>query len=165
MRLQKSKTAGSRTLVTKVSQKAKTRKTATRAKAPTGAREGWTRGLVNRKPVPQEPQRQPVYMKAVEPPSTAFVFLPCSLIGPDGKERPGWEMRVGDMMFGRADSRETLIAYYSRLHEPLPSGHWRERTWQQQKRKPMEPQNYAAREAQTENDFPLDDMVAEDDEE
>ena len=86
-------------------------------------------------------------------------------MGPDGKERPSWEMRVGDMMFGRADSRETLLAYYSRLHEPLPSGHWRERTWQQQKRKPVVSQKDAARDEDEEGDFDLNDMTAEDGEE
>jgi len=165
MRLQKSKTTESRTLVAKVGQKAKTRKAATRAKATTGEREAQARGLVNRKPVSQERQRQPVYVKAAEPPPSAFVFLPCSLMGPDGKERPGWEMRVGDMMFGRADSRESLMAYYSRLHEPLPSGHWRERTWQQQKRKPTVAQKDAARDEEEEGDLDLDDMTAEDGEE
>src|SRR5262245_932491 len=108
MRLQKSKTAESRVRVAKVGQKVQTRKTATRAKATTREREGQARGLVNRKPASQELQRQPVYVKA-EPPPSAFVFLPCSLIGPDGKERPGWEMWVGDMMFGRADSKESLM--------------------------------------------------------
>ena len=166
MGLQKSKTAESRMLVAKVSQKTKTRKTATRVKATSGERGGWVRGLVQRKPVTQELQRQPVYVEAAEPQASAFVFLPCSLRGPDGKERSGWEMWVGDMMFGRADSKETLMAYYSRLHEPLPSGHWRERTWQQQKRRPtVSRRGDVHDEEDEEGEFDLDDMVVEDNEE
>jgi hypothetical protein len=164
MRLQKNKTAESRMLIAKVGRKAKTRKTATRMKTTVGERGGRIPGLGNRKPLPQEPQRQPAHMKAPSP-STAFVFLPCSLVGPDGKERPGWEMWVGDMMFGRADSQESLMAYYSRLHEPLPSGHWRERTWQQHKRRPTVSQKDVAREDEEEGDFELDDMAVEDGEE
>jgi hypothetical protein len=34
------------------------------------------------------------------------------------------------MMFGRADSKETLLNYHRRLYEPLPSGHWKDRAWQ-----------------------------------
>ena len=56
-------------------------------------------------------------------------FTRCTLVGPDGTQRPGWEMWVGKTLFGRADSKETLLQYYARLHEPMPSGHWRERSW------------------------------------
>jgi hypothetical protein len=56
-------------------------------------------------------------------------FARCTLVGPDGTERPGWEMWVGQTLFGRADSKETLLQYYARLSEPMPSGHWRERSW------------------------------------
>ncbi|MCS6927537.1 MAG: hypothetical protein NZ578_16730 [Candidatus Binatia bacterium] len=65
---------------------------------------------------------------------TTPTLSPCSLFGPDGKERPAWELRVGDILFGRADSKESLLAYYARLHEPMPSGHWRERSWQPPRR-------------------------------
>ncbi|MEW6298733.1 MAG: hypothetical protein AB1671_13460 [Thermodesulfobacteriota bacterium] len=68
------------------------------------------------------------------PDPKAPILSPCSLFGPDGKERPGWELRVGDVLFGRADSKESLLAYYARLHEPMPTGHWRERSWQPQRR-------------------------------
>jgi hypothetical protein len=56
-------------------------------------------------------------------------FTRCTLVGPDGTERPGWEMWVGEALFGRADSKESLLQYYARLHEPMPSGHWKERSW------------------------------------
>lgn len=70
--------------------------------------------------------------KAYDP--KAPILSPCSLFGPDGKERPAWELRVGDVLFGRADSKESLLAYYARIHEPMPTGHWRERSWQPKRR-------------------------------
>jgi hypothetical protein len=118
---------------------------------------------------PKEGQRQPSYKKESE--HSSFTFVPCDLMGPDGKTRPGWEMRVGDMMFGRADSQETLMAYYTRLHDPLPSGHWRERTWGAQKRKPTGVQSRADHEESEEHadheetDFDLDTVIADDGEE
>ena len=54
-------------------------------------------------------------------------FISCALTGPDGQERSGWELWVGGVMFGRADSKESLKDYYTRLQEPMPSGHWRNR--------------------------------------
>lgn len=95
-------------------------------------------------------------------------------MGPDGKTRPGWEMRVGDMMFGRADSQETLMAYYTRLHEPPPSGHWRERTWGPQRRKstggPLQAEHDDSDKrdeltAHEDIDADLDAVIADDDEE
>lgn len=56
-------------------------------------------------------------------------FTRCTLMGPDGTERPGWEMWVGETLFGRADSKESLLQYYARLREPMPTGHWKERSW------------------------------------
>lgn len=135
MRLQKSRTREPHALVTQVSQKTTTRKVATRSQET--SRRGKNAQLEHEEAnaVPKEGQQQPSYKK--EEDQSAFTFAPCSFMGPDGKTRPGWEMRVGDMIFGRADSQETLMAYYTRLHEPLPSGHWRDRTWgQSQKRKP-----------------------------
>jgi hypothetical protein len=64
----------------------------------------------------------------------APILSPCSLFGPDGKERPAWELRVGEISFGRADSKDSLLAYYARIHEPPPTGHWRERSWQPKRR-------------------------------
>lgn len=172
MRLQKSKAAETRALVTKVSRKGKTRKAATRTKETSRRRGSDKHGRREANPAPKEGHRQPSYEKEVKQ-SSIFLFVPCSLMGPDGKTRPGWEMRVGDMMFGRADSKETLMAYYTRLHEPLPSGHWRERTWQQ-KRKPAGVQSRAdqdedeEREEQVEpeeTDFDLNEVMADDKEE
>ncbi len=57
------------------------------------------------------------------------VFMRCILVGPDGAERPGWEMRIGKQPFGRAESKKVLLEYYARLLAPLPSGHWKERSW------------------------------------
>ncbi|MGH7965011.1 MAG: hypothetical protein ACRERD_24885 [Candidatus Binatia bacterium] len=83
--------------------------------------------------LPQQAQRQGSHTKEVSNSHTP-TFTPCSLCGPDGKVRPGWEMRIGDILFGRADSKESLLQYYTRIHEPMPSGHWRERSWQPQTR-------------------------------
>lgn len=83
--------------------------------------------------VPRQAQRQGSHTKDTRDPN-APLLSPCSLLGPDGKERPGWEMRVGDVLFGRADSKESLLQYYARLREPMPSGHWRERSWQPRQR-------------------------------
>jgi hypothetical protein len=45
---------------------------------------------------------------------------------PDGTVRPGWEMWIGDHCFGRADSKELLLASFERLQSPPESFHWRE---------------------------------------
>ncbi len=78
--------------------------------------------------------------------SNGPTFIPCALMGPDGQERPGWELWVGEVMFGRADSKESLTAYYTRLQEPMPSGHWRNRPMHRPQR------NAVARQAQKEHD-------------
>jgi hypothetical protein len=172
MRLQKGKTTEPRTLAKKVGRKGKARKVATRIKETSRRREGDKHGSRRATLTPQKGQRQPSYEKEVKP-SSLFLFVPCSLMGPDGKTRSGWEMRVGDMMFGRADSKETLIAYYTRLHDPLPSGHWRERTWQQ-RRKPAGVQPRADQDGHEEDeehaeheeaDFDLNTVMADDGEE
>ena len=62
--------------------------------------------------------------------SNGPILIPCALQGLDGKTRPGWEMWVSDILFGRADTKESLLQYYARIHEPMPSGHWRENSWQ-----------------------------------
>jgi hypothetical protein len=85
------------------------------------------------KGVSRRAQRQGSHTKETRDPNVP-ILIPCALLGPDGKERPGWEMRVGEVLFGRADSKESLLQYYSRIHEPMPSGHWRERSWQPQQR-------------------------------
>lgn len=78
---------------------------------------------------PRQARREATRVKEARDPN-APVFVPCSLRGPDGQTRPGWEMRVGEILFGRADTKESLLQYYTRIHEPMPSGHWRERAWQ-----------------------------------
>src|SRR2546423_4052241 len=78
---------------------------------------------------PLQGQREASYTKEPHGPNTP-TLIPCALCGPDGKTRPGWEMWVGDLLFGRADTKESLLQYYTRIHEPMPSGHWREHSWQ-----------------------------------
>jgi hypothetical protein len=166
MRLQKNKPVETHGLVQKVIRKAKTRKVATRTTEMSRRGKSAQQGHGETNPVPKEGQRQPSYKKEGDP--SSFTFIPCSFMGPDGKTRPGWEMRVGDMVFGRADSQETLMAYYTRLHNPLPSGHWRERTWGPQKRKPTKGQSPADHEEgeehadHEETDFDLDTVIADD---
>lgn len=133
MRQQKSKVFDGQKRGAKVNTKAKTQRVV-RAKKSVSRRKGMIRSSTNAQSAPQKTQRQASYVKGTSNPVTP-VFFPCDLVGPDGKERLGWEMRVGEMMFGRADSKETLLAYYTRLHDPLPSGHWRDRAWQPQKKK------------------------------
>ena len=60
------------------------------------------------------------------PPAAAPVFVKRDLTGPDGSVRPGWEMWIGDHCFGRADSKELLLASFERLQSPPSSFHWRE---------------------------------------
>jgi hypothetical protein len=45
---------------------------------------------------------------------------------PDGSIRAGWEMWIGAHCFGRADSKELLLASFQRLQSPPESFHWRE---------------------------------------
>lgn len=103
---------------------------------------------------PRQAQRQGSHTKEVNNTHTP-TFTPCSLCGPDGKVRPGWEMRIGEILFGRADSKESLLQYYTRIHEPMPSGHWRERSWQPQTR------NASPRRARREHDVHDDEAEAE----
>jgi hypothetical protein len=84
---------------------------------------------VKTKRAPRQGRREGSRTKETRNPNTP-TLVPCSLRGPDGKTRPGWEMWVGDLLFGRADTKESLLQYYTRIHEPMPSGHWRERSWQ-----------------------------------
>ena len=60
------------------------------------------------------------------PAATPPVFVKRDLIGPDGSVRPGWEMWIGDHCFGRADSKDLLLASFERLQSPPSSFHWRE---------------------------------------
>ncbi len=54
------------------------------------------------------------------------VFVRRDIVAPDGSVRPGWEMWIGDHCFGRADSKELLLASFQRLQSPPESFHWRE---------------------------------------
>ncbi len=154
MRVQKSKTVETRARVTKVEQNAQTRKAATRTQEPSRRGKTAQHGQDNTHALPKEGQRPPSYDKQ-EGDQSAFTFVPCSFMGPDGKTRPGWEMRVGEMMFGRADSQETLMAYYTRLHEPLPSGHWREHTWAQARKRKPAGRLFAGHQESDEHEDPL----------
>lgn len=115
---------------------AKAREKATRAKPALGSRLQPSQDYMSGKPVPQQGQRQASYVKETSAASPPLEFRPCALVGPDGQSRPGWELWVNGMMFGRADSKETLLNYHMRLYEPLPSGHWKDRAWQPVKKRP-----------------------------
>jgi hypothetical protein len=78
---------------------------------------------------PRQARREAIRTKETRDPNSP-VFIPCSLRGPDGQTRPGWELWAGDLLFGRADTKESLLQYYARIHEPMPSGHWKDRAWQ-----------------------------------
>jgi hypothetical protein len=84
---------------------------------------------IKAKRTPRPAQRPGSYSQEVHD-TKGPQLSPCILRGPDGQERSGWEMRVGEVLFGRADSKESLLQYYARIHEPMPSGHWRDRSWQ-----------------------------------
>ena len=60
------------------------------------------------------------------PAAASPVFVKRDLVGPDGSVRPGWEMWIGDHCFGRADSKDLLLASFERLQSPPSSFHWRE---------------------------------------
>ena len=86
-------------------------------------------------PPPPEPAAPPVVSPQASdqeigeepsPSAASPVFVKRDLIGPDGSVRPGWEMWIGDHCFGRADSKELLLASFERLQSPPSSFHWRE---------------------------------------
>ena len=56
----------------------------------------------------------------------APVFVQRDIAAPDGSVRSGWEMWIGDHCFGRADSKDLLLASFQRLQSPPESFHWRE---------------------------------------
>ena len=53
-------------------------------------------------------------------------FVRRDIVAPDGSVRSGWEMWIGDHCFGRADSKDLLLASFQRLQSPPESFHWRE---------------------------------------
>ena len=77
---------------------------------------------------PQASDQAPdqVLEQEASPASTPPVFVKRDLTGPDGSTRPGWEMWIGDHCFGRADSKDLLLASFERLQSPPSSFHWRE---------------------------------------
>ncbi len=86
-------------------------------------------------PPPPEPVPPPVtppqasdqeIEKESSPAAAPPVFVKRDLTGPDGSTRPGWEMWIGDHCFGRADSKDLLLASFERLQSPPSSFHWRE---------------------------------------
>ena len=56
----------------------------------------------------------------------APVFVRRDIVAPDRSVRSGWEMWIGDHCFGRADSKDLLLASFQRLQSPPESFHWRE---------------------------------------
>lgn len=71
-------------------------------------------------PTPTESQPLPT-LTLPEP-----VFVRRDINAPDGSIRAGWEMWIGEHCFGRADSKELLLASFQRLQSPPESFHWRE---------------------------------------
>jgi len=91
-----------------------------------------------------QPAGQPV--EAVLPPAASLslpapVFVRRDITAPDGSVRSGWEMWIGEHCFGRADSKELLLASFQRLQSPPESFHWREvRNRMQMRGRPRPPQ-------------------------
>ena len=86
-----------------------------------------------KEPIAQAPTPVPVQVgeaTSVAPaPALALpepVFVRRDIIAPDGSVRAGWEMWIGEHCFGRADSKELLLASFQRLQSPPESFHWRE---------------------------------------
>ena len=71
-----------------------------------------------------EEETQPQAAAQLLVPTPTFVSR--NIVAPDGSVRPGWEMWIGDHCFGRADSKELLLASFQRLQSPPESFHWRE---------------------------------------
>ena len=80
----------------------------------------------------EEIQPLPKLEEVPTPPTAAQLLVPTptfvsrDIVAPDGSVRPGWEMWIGDHCFGRADSKELLLASFHRLQSPPESFHWRE---------------------------------------
>ncbi|MGE0825089.1 MAG: hypothetical protein AB7G75_36145 [Candidatus Binatia bacterium] len=89
------------------------------------------------------------------------VFVQRNIVAPDGSVRSGWEMWIGDHCFGRADSKELLLASFQRLQSPPESFHWREvRNRMQMRGRPRPAQNEVEKdesweETETEKEEPL----------
>jgi hypothetical protein len=80
----------------------------------------------------EELQLLPKVEEGPPPPTAAQLLVPTptfvsrNIVAPDGSVRAGWEMWIGDHCFGRADSKELLLASFHRLQSPPESFHWRE---------------------------------------
>ena len=89
-----------------------------------------------KKPTPKTTQRKSNHLREVPNPQSAEpaalpeppepVFSQYTLRGPDGKERSGWSLHINGILIGKAESKESLLEYYTRLAEPLSSNHWRD---------------------------------------
>ncbi len=79
---------------------------------------------------PKTAQRKSSHLREVPNPQPAEpaepVFSCYTLRGPDGKERTAWALHINGVLIGRAESKESLLEYYTRLAEPLSSNHWRD---------------------------------------
>ncbi len=104
------------------------------AKKRSAKRAAKSRGPTSQSPAPassaqsakaDSPADDEVQESNVLPPVTPN-FVRRDLTAPDGSVRPGWEMWIGDHCFGRADSKELLLASFERLQSPPSSFHWRE---------------------------------------
>jgi hypothetical protein len=87
------------------------------------------------------------------------VFVQRNIVAPDGSVRSGWEMWIGDHCFGRADSKDLLLASFQRLQSPPESFHWREvRNRMQMRGRPRPTQPEAEKDVsweETEKEEPL----------
>jgi hypothetical protein len=114
--------------------KIKTKQPAKREQSPTPrtARKAETKSsldVVVAKAAPSEAQPEEAVQVTTSAPSLLVpspVFVRRDITLPDGTVRPGWEMWIGDHCFGRADSKELLLASFERLQSPPESFHWRE---------------------------------------
>ena len=109
---------------------AKQEKPTTTPKTKRGARR--TQRAAQRPPKQETaPARSAEPIEATPPPPPSLLvptpsFVRRDITAPDGSVRPGWEMWIGDHCFGRADSKELLLASFQRLQSPPESFHWRE---------------------------------------
>ena len=77
-------------------------------------------------PVPVQVGEAPIVAPAPALALPEPVFVRRDITAPDGSVRAGWEMWIGEHCFGRADSKELLLASFQRLQSPPESFHWRE---------------------------------------
>jgi hypothetical protein len=114
---------------------AKTKSRARRAQSSSGrlSRQATAKGTTQKPAKRHAPAVKKEQLSATQPavPSSSPlvpspVFVRRDITAPDGSVRPGWEMWIGDHCFGRADSKELLLASFQRLQSPPESFHWRE---------------------------------------